>query len=100
MQILASPFNFRTPRVILLSTLLTWAGTSRTHSNNPIIGNINEFNHRIPAYSVAETFLLENSFVNIINSANNNSCAIGVGLVYGSSGYDLLPFFKYRIYTW
>lgn len=90
-QILSRPFNYRRPRVILLSSFFTWAGGKHEHK---IAGSWNDFKARVPVIGAAEEYLLENGFYDMLTSTGADACIVGLGLVYGGSGFDMEDLFR------
>ena len=91
MQILNSPHAVRRPRLILLSSLLTWAGKSY---DDPIVGSAADFHARVPAVCAVEQYLIENRFFAMASSSGTSACILGMGLVYGGVGFDMKEIFR------
>ena len=75
------------PRVILLSSLLTWEGCSSGI----------EASKRTPASFLGTQILkVENHLMSVAKKRGHSVFVIGVGLLYGGSGYDFGEYFQ----TW
>eukprot|EP01041_Mallomonas_annulata_P000289 gene289-523_t len=85
LQVLESPFIYRRPRIILLSTLLTWAGKNY---DMPIEGSYADFKSRVPAISAVEAYMIENRFYDMVTSTGADACILSMGLLYGGPGFD------------
>eukprot|EP00607_Mallomonas_marina_P008866 CAMPEP_0182424328 /NCGR_PEP_ID=MMETSP1167-20130531/10529_1 /TAXON_ID=2988 /ORGANISM="Mallomonas Sp, Strain CCMP3275" /LENGTH=801 /DNA_ID=CAMNT_0024604061 /DNA_START=446 /DNA_END=2851 /DNA_ORIENTATION=- len=89
---MSRPFNYRCPRILLLSSFFTWAGGD---SDSKILsGSWSDFKIRSPTICAAEEYLLENSFYHMLRSSGLDGCIVGMGLVYGGSGYDMEELFR------
>ena len=85
----------RRPRILLLSTLMTWAGRSYT----AIIGDCaGEFAERIPASCAVESYMLENSLWSLANCSQPlgalKVAILSSCLVYGNTGGDVSSQFR------
>ena len=92
---LQSPTSTRRPRVILLGTFLTWAGSSSGSGSvtDPIVA----FSSRVPASCSVNAFSLENALFNLSSLSPPGQIEIAllpVGLIYGDGGWDLEEIFK------
>lgn len=85
--------NFiKSPKIILISSLLTWGGRKY---HVPIGGTTNEFLARVPVPSEVELYKLENKFHACFTQTGVRMTIVGVGLLYGGNGYDFHEVFKY-----
>lgn len=84
--ILSSSMVYRRPRVLLLSSLMTWAG--KKQNEGVIDGNFTNFNSRVPAVCASDQYLLENKFAHMVSSTKMDGCIVGLGLLYGGEGLD------------
>jgi len=75
----------RRPRVILLSRLLSWGGKKY---KVPIGTSISEFNARNPYLTEEGLYKVENKFQTCAALTKMEMCIVGVGMIYGSSGFD------------
>jgi len=91
--ILQSEYIDNKPKIIILTTLLTWCGGSSTY----VVKNATyDFSTRIPLYSAIKAYNLENRLWNMatahpISDTNGGIFFVGAGLLYGESGYDFEP---------
>lgn len=76
------------PKLIVLSTLLTWAGGHPAQTTDFVI--------RSPAVGYANAHVVENSLY-CMHQKGFDAHVVGVGLVYGSGGFDFEAIF--RLYT-
>jgi len=90
-QILSRPFNYRRPRVILISSLFTWAGGKH---DRKIAGSWEDFKSRVPVIGAAEEYILENGFYDMVMSTGADACIVGLGLVYGGPAFDMEDIFQ------
>jgi len=93
---LQSPTSIRRPRVVLLGTFLTWAGSSSSGSGSGA-DPLAAFSSRVPASCSVNAFTLENALVNLSSLLPQGQIEIAllpVGLVYGGGGWDLEEIFK------
>lgn len=77
------------PKLVVLSTLLTWAGRGGQLHQSGADG----FASRVPALGYANTHATENTLYSMyVQSYDVN--IIGVGLVYGKGGFDFEKIFR------
>lgn len=76
----------RRPKIILLSRLLSWG--SRKYKV-PIGSSLSEFNSRNPYLTEEALYKVENKFQTCASMTGLDMCILGIGLIYGSKGYDL-----------
>ena len=93
LQLLSSPFLYKKPRIIFISSILTWCGKS---SSITIRDADEEFSKRQPCIGYLEEFVSENKIF-AIRQRGFDACIIGRGLLYGGSGLD---FESFLISTW
>lgn len=89
-QVLQLPGVARRPRVVLLSTLLTWGGKS--YGDAAIVDYRASFASRVPASSAVSAFFCENLLHNlaaVLPPGTIEVAVVGVGLLYGGGGWDL-----------
>lgn len=89
-QLLQLPGVVRRPRIVLLSTLLTWAG--RSYGETAIADYRASFASRLPASSAMTAFFCENLVHNlaaVLPPGAIEVAVVGVGLLYGGPGWDL-----------
>ena len=83
------------PKLVVLSTLLTWAGCG--NGGTGIIGKYtdfeNRFRHRSPAMGCANLHAAENTLYSM-RCRGHNVSLIGIGLVYGNCGFDFENIFR------
>lgn len=84
-QLLRLPVINRRPKIILISSLLTWDGNSRS---SVITNYTNEFLKRTPNSSYINEYKAENCLWNMANLSKCEVIIVGTGLMYGGSGYD------------
>jgi hypothetical protein len=84
----------RRPRMILMSTLLTWGGV-----NVNISDASSQFKQRTSCIGNHCQFELENNFWAMSNSFKAEVFIIGMGMLYGGSGWDFGSFFRYFYYV-
>lgn len=76
------------PKLILLTSLLTWCG----ETSHRTVNNLDrDFCTRIPLQCAMKAYGLENTLWNIASDdmeENNKTYFVGTGLLYGGSGWD------------
>lgn len=76
------------PKIILLTSLLTWCG----ESSHRTVDNLDRsFCSRVPLQCAMKAYGLENTLWNIASDVmeeNNKTYFVGTGLLYGGSGWD------------
>ena len=77
------------PKLVVLSTLLTWAGGR----GGAVSGDIEDFKSRVPAVGAANVHATENALFSM-HAQGFNVHVIGVGLVYGYGGCDFESLFR------
>lgn len=93
-KVLKRPGLKHIPRIILLSTVMTWGGKNYSE---PIVDYTTEFVSRTPLSSALEAFMNENSLYDLSTTQTDcimEICIIFLGLVYGGHGWDLSNIFK------
>jgi hypothetical protein len=90
-RLLQFPGWFRRPRIVLLSTLLTWAGKSYPC---PIQDISCEFCARLPTALAEEAWKVENCIWNISVRTKTEVIIVGLGLLYGLNGFDFGDVFR------
>lgn len=80
----------RRPRMILISTLLTWGGVTVNTSDAS-----NQFKQRTSCIGNHCQFELENIFWTMSSATKAEAFIIGMGMLYGGSGFDFGSFFRY-----
>lgn len=85
------PGLIRRPRIVLLSSLLTWAGKRYT---NVITDAASEFCSRRPIAASEEVWKTENAVWNIASKTKTEVIIIGFGLLYGKGGFDFAGLFR------
>jgi len=92
--LLQAPTAIRYPRIILLSTFLTWG--KRRYAD--IIGEAmlqSYFDTRLPDSSAVDLYALENVFRNLTTSLPGlQVCILYAGLIYGSAGLSMEAFLR------
>lgn len=76
------------PKLILITSLLTWCGETQHRSISDASG---DFCSRKPLHCTLKAYGLENTLWNIASDSqevNNITYFIGTGLLYGGSGWD------------
>lgn len=76
------------PKLIVLTSLLTWCG----ETSHRTVNNLDrDFCSRIPLQCAMKAYGLENTLWNIASDdmeENNKTYFVGTGLLYGGSGWD------------
>ena len=90
-RVLLVPTISRRPGLVLISSVLTWAGK---RYNNPITDFASEFVARRPAACAHNAWLSENSFWNMVCRTKSNAVIISLGAAYGLSGYHCADIFR------
>jgi hypothetical protein len=91
-RILMLPGLVRRPRIVVVSSLLTWAGR---RYEGPI-SNINEeFCNRRPIAGAEDAWKTENCLWNIASKTKTEVLIVGTGLLYGLAGFDFAQLFRY-----
>lgn len=93
-QKLSWPTCVRRPRVVLLSSLMTWGGKLYAE---PILDPLSQFVARLPASSSVSAFMQENALYNIttmLPSMSIEVVVLSLGLVYGGGGWDFEGIFR------
>ncbi len=72
------------PRIILLSSILTWGGITKNNVTDTTI----DFSLRKPFSWCLNEYLDENVLWETVKSVDSELFVIGTGLFYGNSGYD------------
>ena len=76
------------PKIILLTSLLTWCGET---SHRTVTNLDSDFCSRVPLQCAVKSYGLENTLWNIASDVmeeNNKTYFVGTGLLYGGSGWD------------
>jgi hypothetical protein len=76
------------PKIILLTSLLTWCGET---SHRAVTNLDRDFCSRVPLQCSMKAYGLENTLWNIASDVmeeNNKTYFVGTGLLYGGSGWD------------
>ena len=90
-----SHIGSKLPKILFLSTLLTWAGTQMNiEEKAPMLCDIDNFLKRLPASGVLETYKMENLCYSMAKINNRNFRCFGIGTIYGASGFDLEHVFR------
>ena len=55
--------------------------------------SISEFNTRNPYLTHEALYKVENKFQSCANLTKMDMCVVGVGMIYGSKGYDMADLF-------
>lgn len=84
-MIASADYITRRPRVILLSRLLSWGGKKY---KVPIGTSISEFNARNAYLTEDALYKVENKFQTCAALTKMDMCIVGMGMIYGSSGFD------------
>lgn len=77
------------PKLVVLSSLLTWAGGSRGQRIQGVL-----FSNRVPTIGCANMYSLENALFDMYQTGHDIN-VIGIGLVYGNSGFDFEDIFRW-----
>lgn len=80
-----------TPRIVVLSSLTTWCGKKYVE---PISNLTSAFENRVPLLGSYELYDLENALSAAATSNGVELFIVGIGLLYGGNGADLLEIFK------
>lgn len=72
------------PRIVLLSSILTWGGVTEYNITDTTI----DFSLRKPYSWCLDEYLDENSLWETVKSVDSELFIVGTGLFYGNSGYD------------
>lgn len=87
-QIMSAANLVKRPTIILISSLLTWAGKNYSSA---IRDSSVEFPLRRPSNSAQEAWMLENMLWSVATKFNFRAYIVGSGLLYGGPGYDVEP---------
>jgi len=93
--LLQSPQSSSRPRVLLISSVQTWAG-SKTASAAVASSDASHFWGRLPLTGEYSLYCTENQYATFLLNdklAGFELCIVPVGLVYGGGGGDLAPVF-------
>lgn len=69
-----------------MSNVESWGGKRYLE---PIEDLESAFEDRVPLARAFNTYALENQFLELAKSSTVNVCVMGLGLVFGGSGFDL-----------
>jgi hypothetical protein len=95
-SILTNPQSKIGPRIILLSSLMTWCG-SRIFFDSMTMNVEEAFQKRSPLPGMHELYSIENRYMQLLQSqklASFEFSCVGLGLLYGGGGYDMSDIFK------
>ena len=88
------PYAIKKPKLIILTSLLTWCGDTR---DKLITDPDNDFYYRIPTQSVLELYSRENILWKMAKELRNEETKVyfvSMGILYGDNGWDLETYFR------